>query len=63
MMCRRLEALDLIQEAGRADSIGRPILYEVTDEFMDTFKLSSLDELPKINLEDMVEESELFRND
>ncbi|WP_331835897.1 SMC-Scp complex subunit ScpB [Erysipelothrix piscisicarius] len=31
MMCRRLEALDLIQECGRADSVGRPILYEVTE--------------------------------
>lgn len=63
MMCRRLEALELIQEAGRADSIGRPILYEVTENFMDTFKLTSLKELPEINLEELVQENELFKTD
>lgn len=63
MMCRRLEALDLIKEAGRADSVGRPILYEVTEGFMDAFKLTSLKELPEINLEELVKDSELFKTD
>ena len=63
MMCRRLEALDLIKEAGRANSIGRPILYEVTENFMDAFKLTSLKELPEIELEELVEDSELFRTE
>ncbi len=63
MMCRRLEALDLIKEAGRAESIGRPILYEVTESFMDTFKLTSLEELPEIKLEELVEENGLFKID
>lgn len=61
MMCRRLEALDLIRESGRSDSIGRPILYEVTKSFMDVFKLHSLKELPKINLEAMEDENDFFK--
>lgn len=63
MMCRRLEALELIREAGRADTVGRPILYEVTEGFMDVFKLTSLEELPEIKLEELVEENGLFKTD
>jgi segregation and condensation protein B len=47
-MLRKLQALDLIREQGRSDAPGRPILYEVTQEFMDVFQLMSLDELPKL---------------
>lgn len=61
MMCRRLEALDLIKEAGRADSIGKPFLYEVTDQFMDVFKLTSLKELPEIRLEMLEENNDFFK--
>lgn len=61
MMCRRLEALDLIKEAGRADSIGKPILYTVTDQFMDVFKLTSLKELPEIKLEMLEENNDFFK--
>ena len=61
MMCRRLEAMDLIHEVGRADTVGRPILYEVTNEFMDVFKLTTLNELPEIKLEMMDENNELFK--
>ncbi len=48
MMLRKLEARNLIRENGRSEAPGRPILYEVTDEFMDSFKLLSLEELPKL---------------
>ena len=48
MMLRKLQARNLIKEAGRSDAPGRPILYEVTEEFMDSFKLYSLDELPEL---------------
>lgn len=48
MMLRKLQARNLIKEAGRSEAPGRPILYEVTDEFMDSFKLYSLDELPDL---------------
>ena len=34
MMLRKLQARNLIKEAGRSEAPGRPILYEVTDEFI-----------------------------
>jgi len=52
-MIRKLVAKALIKEVGRQDSPGMPILYGVTDEFMDAFSLASLDELP--DLGDIVE--------
>ena len=48
MMLRKLEARGLIREDGRSDAPGRPILYAVTEEFMDAFQLLSLDELPEL---------------
>lgn len=48
MMLRKLIARDLIHETGRAEVAGRPILYEVTSEFLDVFKLISLQELPEL---------------
>ena len=48
MMLRKLLARNLIKEAGRSEAPGRPILYEVTEEFMDSFKLYSLNELPDL---------------
>lgn len=48
MMIRKLLARSLIKECGRSDAPGRPFLYEVTTEFMDSFKLQSLDELPEL---------------
>ncbi|MEG2544766.1 MAG: SMC-Scp complex subunit ScpB [Longicatena sp.] len=48
MMARKLLARGLIKECGRTDAPGRPFLYEVTEEFMDTFKLESLKELPDL---------------
>ena len=47
-MLKKLQARDLIREAGRSEAPGRPILYEVTEEFMNSFKLLSLDELPEL---------------
>lgn len=48
MMLRKLQARDLIREAGRSEAPGKPILYEVTEEFMNSFQLLSLDELPDL---------------
>lgn len=48
VMIRKLEARGFIKEDGRSDAPGRPFLYSVTDEFMDAFKLLSLDELPDL---------------
>lgn len=48
VMLRKLQARNLIKEDGRSEAAGRPILYSVTDEFMDSFQLLSLDELPEL---------------
>jgi segregation and condensation protein B len=42
-----LGAKDLIEETGRAEAVGRPILYGTTKQFLDYFGLSSLRELPE----------------
>lgn len=47
---RALLARDLISEAGRLESLGRPILYATTAEFLRQFGLSSLADLPEIDL-------------
>ena len=47
-MIRKLVAKALIKEVGREDTPGKPILYGVTDEFMDAFSLTSLEELPEL---------------
>lgn len=41
----------LVQEVGRADAPGRPILYSTTPDFLQYFGLSSIEELPELNLE------------
>jgi segregation and condensation protein B len=42
----------LIQEVGRAEAPGRPILYSTTPEFLQYFGLNSLEELPPLVVED-----------
>ncbi len=39
---------ELIEEKGRLDRIGRPILYGTTDEFLRVFGLESIDKLPEL---------------
>lgn len=39
----------LVKELGRRDTIGRPILYGTTDEFLNFFGLKTLDDLPRID--------------
>ena len=45
----------LIEERGRAEGPGRPILYGTTADFLLHFGLNSLDDLPPLNLEDEAE--------
>lgn len=40
----------LIQRAGRKKTLGNPMLYVTSDEFLRHFGLQSLDELPPLNL-------------
>jgi len=44
----------VIQEVGRAAGPGRPILYSTTPEFLSHFGLISLEELPPLNIEDII---------
>lgn len=47
---RALLGREMIAEAGRLETVGRPILYAVTDQFLRQFGLTSLSELPPIEL-------------
>jgi segregation and condensation protein B len=43
----RLRELNLVKIVGRAEEIGRPLLYGTTKKFLDIFGLGSLDDLPQ----------------
>lgn len=43
-----LTVKNLIQEVGRKDTLGRPILYGTTEEFLSHFGLTTLDDLPPL---------------
>jgi segregation and condensation protein B len=45
---RSLIQRGLVVESGRLESVGRPILYNVTEQFMQHFGLTSLQELPPL---------------
>lgn len=45
---RSLMERRLIKIAGRAEELGRPMLYGTTSEFLKVFGLSSLDDLPEV---------------
>lgn len=47
----RLLELNLIQELGRLDAPGRPLLFGTTEEFLRTFGVKSLGDLPTLNPE------------
>ncbi|MGF3213621.1 SMC-Scp complex subunit ScpB [Facklamia sp. P12945] len=47
-MLQKLVSRDLIKEVGKLEAPGRPILYGVTDYFLNYFALSSLEDLPPI---------------
>lgn len=54
----RLYERSLIEECGRLDAPGRPILYRTTDTFLRCFGLRSADELPYVDLSKFIEEEE-----
>lgn len=50
---------NLVSEVGRSDSVGRPILYGTTDEFLKQFGFETLKELPSIeDIEGVLAEEE-----
>lgn len=58
---RGLQNRGLIEEIGRAGSTGRPILYATTQDFLLYFGLSSLNDLPPFETEEMTENEEEMR--
>ena len=53
---RKLLITNLIKEIGRSELPGRPILYGTTDFFLDYFGITSLEQLPHIEIEEEEEE-------
>jgi len=45
----RLVEFDLVKELGRLDAPGRPLLFGTTEQFLRSFGVKSLEELPEIN--------------
>ncbi len=60
MMLRKLMHKNMIKELGRSNEAGRAILYGITDEFLDKFKLVDIDELPKLPSYENNQEESLF---
>lgn len=57
----KLVEYELVEEVGRLDAPGRPILFGTTEEFLRRFSVQSLEELPGINpeqIEDLKAEAE-----
>ena len=56
--------MNLIEDCGRSDAPGRPVLYKTTKQFLDHFGLSKIEDLPpleEIKIEE-IEETDLFES-
>ena len=51
----RLIEYDFIQELGRLDAPGRPILFGTTEQFLRSFGLETLSEMPEMDMDKMEE--------
>lgn len=51
----RLIEYDFIQELGRLDAPGRPILFGTTEQFLRSFGLESLSQMPELDLDKLEE--------
>ncbi len=58
VMLKKLQARGLIEAKERLDTVGKPLLYTVTETFLDTFQLETLQELP--DLPEQKQDEELF---
>ena len=57
----KLVEYNLVQELGRLDAPGRPLLFGTTEEFLRSFGVQSLDELPmldQVQIEEFKQEAE-----
>lgn len=52
----RLIERNLVREAGRLDTPGRPLIYETTEEFLRSFGFKSLRDLPIIEIDNLSHE-------
>jgi len=62
-LIRKLQLFNLIEEVGREDAPGLPILFGVSEQFLDYFGLISMEELPELketSLDDISEEVDIF---
>lgn len=62
---RKLLARGFIKECGKDDSIGKPILYKTTNEFLDYFGLATKNDLPKLDIKEKPtnnDEVELYKS-
>ena len=57
---QKLKTRQLVEEVGRLDKPGRPLLYGTTPFFLDYFGINSLEELPELTEESEAEMSDLF---
>lgn len=49
-MLNRLRELNLVKVVGRAEDLGRPLLYGTTRRFLEVFGLASLEDLPQVEV-------------
>ena len=57
----KLVEYELVKELGRLDAPGRPLLFGTTEEFLRSFGVSSIDELPvlsQVQIEEFKQEAE-----
>ena len=58
---QKLRTRQLIEEVGRLDKPGKPLLYGTTSYFLDYFGINSIEELPElIDVDNDIEISDLF---
>jgi len=51
-MLVRLREMNLVKIVGRAEEIGRPLLYGTTKRFLEVFGLASINELPRLDTDE-----------
>lgn len=55
---RKLVFRNLVKDVGKSELPGRPLLYAVTDQFLDHFGLTSVEDLPKLEVKEATLESQ-----
>ena len=58
---KKLLSKDLIKVSGKSSLPGKPNLYKTTREFLDCFGLASINDLPSIEDDKMLDEQNLFK--